>query len=76
LRQSQLQFFSLVRRARLAVLAELVLWLGVARVLAHAEDVHTESRTPFLHNIPLHDAQGRLISPPPVVGDDGKPQDP
>ena len=40
-----------------------------------AEDVHTESRTPFLHNIPLHDAQGRIISPPALLGDDGKPQE-
>jgi hypothetical protein len=40
-----------------------------------AEDVHTESRTPFLHNIPLHDAQGRTISPPAPFGEDGKPQE-
>jgi hypothetical protein len=43
---------------------------------ARAEDIHTESRTPFLHNIPLHDSQGRLISPPPVVSEEGKPQEP
>ncbi len=36
----------------------------------------TGSRTPFLHNIPLHDAEGKVISPPELLSDDGKPQDP
>ena len=35
----------------------------------------TESRTPFLHNIQLHDAQGKVITPPAALTDDGKPQD-
>ncbi len=43
---------------------------------ARANDLTTESRTPFLHNIPLHDAQGRVISPPAPLSDDGKPQEP
>lgn len=43
---------------------------------ARAEDTHTESRMPHLHNIPLHDIQGRVISVPPLLGDDGKEQDP
>jgi hypothetical protein len=30
---------------------------------------------PFLHNIPLHDAQGKVITPPAPLSDDGKPQD-
>jgi nitrate/TMAO reductase-like tetraheme cytochrome c subunit len=58
--------------ARLSLLVGLAFWLGCAR----AEDIHTESRTPFLHNIPVRDTQGRLISPLPVVGEDGKPQEP
>jgi hypothetical protein len=63
--------FWFLRHARLPLLAAVAFWLGLAR----AEDIHTDSRTPFLHNIPLHDAQGRLISPAPPVSDDGKPQD-
>jgi hypothetical protein len=42
---------------------------------AVANDLTTESRMPFLHNIPLHDAQGRVISPPSPLSDEGKPQD-
>lgn len=68
--------FWLARHARLALVAALAFWLGLAPVRVRAEDVHTESRTPFLHHIPLHDTQGRLISPPPVVSEDGKPQEP
>jgi hypothetical protein len=66
----------LVRQARLLLLATLALWRWLEPGHARAEDIHTESRTPFLHNIPLHDAQGRLISPPSVVSEDGKPQEP
>jgi hypothetical protein len=43
---------------------------------SHAEDLYTESRAPFLHNIPLHDVQGRLITPPDLLSDDGKAQEP
>jgi hypothetical protein len=60
---------------RLPLLAALALCLCHGRGHARDEDVHTESRTPFLHNIPLHDVQGRLISPPPLLGEDGKPQE-
>lgn len=42
---------------------------------AQANDLATESRGPYLHNIPLHDVQGRVISPPALLSDDGKPQD-
>ncbi len=66
----------LVRHALLALLASLAFWPGLEPPNARAEDIHTDSRTPFLHNIPLHDAQGRLISPPAVVSEDGKPQEP
>jgi len=50
------------------------LFIGVAG--AHAEFLKTESRTPYLHNIPLKDAEGKVISVPATVGDNGKPQDP
>jgi hypothetical protein len=43
---------------------------------AVAEPLKTESRGPFLHNIPLHDSEGKVISPPPLLGDDGKAQEP
>src|SRR5580692_10290262 len=43
---------------------------------AGAEPLKTESRTPFLHNIPLHDSEGIVISPPSLLSDDGKPQEP
>jgi nitrate/TMAO reductase-like tetraheme cytochrome c subunit len=49
--------------------------LSVLSFSARANDLTTESRTPFLHNIPLHDAQGKTITPPPAFSDDGKPQD-
>ena len=64
------------RPALLRFLVALGLCLFFARASARAEDIHTESRTPFLHNIPLHDAQGRTISPPAAVSEDGKPQEP
>jgi hypothetical protein len=57
-------------RPLLAVMAFVVLSFPVA-----AKDLTTESRMPFLHNIPLHDAQDRVISPPALLSDDGKPQD-
>jgi hypothetical protein len=66
----------LIRSGRLPLLAALACWLSLEFASALAEDVHTESRSPFLHNIPLHDSQGKLISPPPVVNEDGKPQEP
>ena len=67
--------FWLFRHARLPLLAALAFWLCLGRSHARAEDIHTESRPPFLHNIPLHDAKGRLISPPALLGEDGKPQE-
>jgi hypothetical protein len=44
--------------------------------IAPGNDLKTESRLPHVHKIPLHDVQDRVISPPAVVSDDGKPQDP
>jgi hypothetical protein len=41
---------------------------------AFGEDQKTESRTPFVHNIPLRDSDGRIISMPALVVD-GKLQD-
>jgi hypothetical protein len=62
----------MISQACQLLLAALTLWCCF---LARGEDVHTESRTPFLHNIPLHDAQGRVISPPSILSEDGKPQE-
>jgi len=54
----------------------LVLALFVfASNLLSAEDLRTQSRTPFLHNIPLHDEDGKVITLPPELSDDGKPQE-
>jgi hypothetical protein len=41
-----------------------------------AENLKTESRTPFLHHIPLRDAEGQIISLPPAFDEQGKPQEP
>jgi hypothetical protein len=54
------------------LLAALILSLAAAQ----AEDLRTESRQPFLHNIPLHDTQGRVISLPDLFSEEGKPQEP
>jgi hypothetical protein len=54
-------------------------WLAgifIAAAVAGGEPMKTESRGPFLHNIPLHDAAGRVVSPPPVLGEDGKMAEP
>ncbi len=64
------------RRVRFLLPVVLVCGLFLGRHSARAEDVHTGSRTPFLHNIPLHDSLGKVISIPPVVGEDGKSQEP
>ncbi len=50
--------------------------LALALLPAPAKDLTIESRMPFLHNIPLHDTQDRVISPPALLSDDGKLQDP
>jgi hypothetical protein len=57
---------------RFALCAAVIFQVNAAR----AEDLKTESRLPHLHDIPLHDSQGRVISPPAILSDDGKPQDP
>jgi hypothetical protein len=49
--------------------------LLVLSFTANANDLTTESRIPFLHNIQLHDAQGKVITPPAALTEDGKPQD-
>lgn len=41
-----------------------------------ADSLKTQSRAPYFHNIPLHDAAGKVISPPAELGEDGKPQEP
>ena len=64
------------RRRRLPLLALLACQLCCVPHRSGAEDNYTESRAPFLHNIPLHDAQGRLITPPDLLSEEGKPQEP
>ena len=39
------------------------------------ENLKTESRIPFLHHIPLRDAEGQIISLPPPFDEQGKPQE-
>ncbi|HZV34325.1 MAG TPA: hypothetical protein VFB72_07080, partial [Verrucomicrobiae bacterium] len=39
------------------------------------EDQKTESRTPFVHNIPLRDSDGQIISMPSLLSADGKLQE-
>jgi hypothetical protein len=63
-------------RERLRRVLPGALFLVLAITPAPAKDLVTESRAPFLHNIPLHDAQGKVISPPALLSEDGKPQDP
>ncbi|HWF20202.1 MAG TPA: hypothetical protein VG754_13115, partial [Verrucomicrobiae bacterium] len=50
------------------------LLLFPAEYFARGEDQKTESRTPFVHNIPLRDADGQIISMPSLLVD-GKLQD-
>jgi hypothetical protein len=57
-----------------ALVLLVALFVGTAGV--HAEFLKTEGRTPYLHNIPLKDADGKVISPPTMLDDKGKPQDP
>jgi hypothetical protein len=71
---SQVRAGSVRRQFRRPLLAALALVFALRP--APAKDLTTESRLPFLHNIPLHDAQDRVISPPPLLSDDGKPQEP
>ncbi len=40
-----------------------------------AENLKTESRMPFLHHIPLRDAEGQVITLPPAFDEQGKPQE-
>src|SRR2546426_576289 len=40
-----------------------------------AENLKTESRIPYLHHIPLRDADGQIITLPPPFDEQGKPQD-
>jgi hypothetical protein len=55
-----------------------LLWLAAllaGMAGARAEALKTGSRGPFLHNIPLYDSEGNVISPPALLGDDGRPQE-
>ena len=61
------------RKAPCAVV--LALMLAFAPVATAGENLKTESRMPFLHHIPLRDAEGRMISVPPLFDAQGKPQE-
>src|SRR5689334_19439933 len=59
-----------------ALLVLLVLfWPGCGVPTSRAEELKTESRMPFLHHIPLRDAEGQIISLPPAFDEQGKPQE-
>ena len=49
--------------------------LVLAEGPASAENLKTESRTPYLHHIPLRDAEGQIISLPAAFDEQGKPQE-
>jgi hypothetical protein len=67
-------FLSFGRR-RLPLLAALVCQPGWGAARFGAEAIHAKPRLSFLHNIPLHDAQERVISTPDLLTGDGKPQE-
>ena len=54
-----------------ALTSGLMFWPGDAS----AESLKTESRIPFLHHIPLRDAEGQILSLPPAFDEQGKPQE-
>ena len=62
-------------RSRRAILAGLALSLLPGPTEARGENLKTESRTPYLHHIPLRDAEGQVITLPPLFDDQGKLQE-
>src|SRR4051812_41667784 len=42
---------------------------------ASAENLKTESRMAHHHQIPLRDAEGNILTPPPAFDEQGKPQE-
>src|ERR1044071_1330440 len=67
--------FLIPQRRRVAlVTAAALLWLALPAAM-EAESLKTESRIPFLHHIPLRDAEGEIISLPPQFDEQGKPQE-
>src|SRR4051812_27786941 len=59
----------------LAFFSVVALLFSLRPVETRGENLKTESRMPFLHHIPLRDAQGRIITLPPAFDDQGKPQE-
>jgi len=59
----------------LALVAASTLSLACWPTLTRAENLKTESRMPFLHHIPLRDAEGQIITPPAAFDEQGKPQE-
>jgi hypothetical protein len=58
----------------IAIVAGATLWLAWPTGTC-AENLKTESRIPFLHHIPLRDAEGELLSLPAPFDEQGKPQE-
>ena len=51
------------------------LMISLAFSPVQGENLKTESRTPYLHHIPLRDAEGQIISLPAPLDEQGKPQE-
>src|SRR6266496_5953442 len=60
---------------RLAMVAAAALSLLALPAAFCGENLKTESRIPFLHHIPLRDAEGEIISLPAQFDEQGKPQE-
>src|SRR5947208_1645734 len=64
-----------LRRPWLTLVLASTLSLACWPTLTRAENLKTESRMPFLHHIPLRDAEGQIITPPAAFDEQGKPQE-
>src|SRR5205085_5352030 len=58
-----------------AVILLVLLFLGLGTAKMPGEELKTESRMPFLHHIPLRDADGQIITLPPAFDEQGKPHE-
>src|SRR5437016_3583617 len=58
-----------------AAIAGMALALAFGSGSARAEELKTESRMPYLHHIPLRDAEGQIITLPAAFDEQGKPQE-
>ena len=65
----------LTGRFWLGILGGLTSSLALGPASNGAENLKTESRMPFLHHIPLRDAEGQILALPAPVDEQGKPQE-